>query len=85
VYPSSQVAYVNCQLGPQISAAGWTVTPTGTTATGALRFWEFQSTDLAGQALDVSRRHPASRQITPAEAAALRDKPAVLGGWDPTL
>jgi pectin methylesterase-like acyl-CoA thioesterase len=83
VYPSSQVAFIQCQMGPHIAAAGWTVTPTGTTATGGLRFWEFGSTDLAGQPLDVSDRHPASRQISAAEAAALRDPVQVLG-WDPT-
>lgn len=84
VYPSSQVAFIHCQIGPQISPAGWTVTPAGTTATGALRFWEFQNTDLAGQPLNTSQRHPASRQISAVEAAALRDRVAVLG-WDPTL
>jgi hypothetical protein len=85
VYPASQVAYINCQMGPHISAAGWTVTPTGTTATDALRFWEFGSTDLDGKVLDVSRRNPASRQLGPAEAASLRNRTEVLGGWDPTL
>jgi hypothetical protein len=85
VYPSSQVAFINCQMGPHISPAGWTITPAGTTATGALQFWEFQSTDLSGRPLDVSQRDPASRQITAAEAAGLRNRAAVLGGWDPTL
>jgi len=84
VYPASQVAFINCQIGPQISPAGWTVTPAGTTATGALRFWEFQNTDLAGQPLNTAQRHPASRQISAAEARALRDRVAVLG-WDPAL
>ena len=84
VYPNSQVAFINCQIGPQISPAAWTVTPAGTTATGALRFWEFQNTDLGGQPLNTSQRHPASRQISAAEAAALRDRVAVLG-WDPAL
>jgi pectin methylesterase-like acyl-CoA thioesterase len=83
-YPGSQVAYINCQLGPQISPQGWTVTPAGTTATGSLRFWEFGSTDLDGNPIDVSKRHPASRQLGPAEAASLRNGSAVLGGWDPT-
>jgi len=83
-YPNSQVAFIDCQIGPHISPAGWTVTPTGTSATAGLQFGEYRSTDLAGQPLDVSRRHPASRQLGTAEAAALRDRAAVLGGWDPT-
>jgi pectin methylesterase-like acyl-CoA thioesterase len=85
VYPNSQVVFIDCQLGPHISPAGWTITPAGTTATRALRFWEFRSRDLSGAALDVSRRDPASRQINAAEAAGMRDRAAVLGGWDPTL
>jgi pectin methylesterase-like acyl-CoA thioesterase len=84
-YPDSQVAFVDCQMGPHISPQGWTVTPTGTTATAGLRFWEYRSTDLAGQPLNVSRRDPASRQLNANEAATLRDRPGVLGGWDPTL
>jgi hypothetical protein len=83
-YPGSQVAYINCQMGPQISPQGWTITPAGTSATGSLRFWEFGSTDLQGNPIDVSQRHPASRQLGPAEAASLRNRSAVLGGWDPT-
>jgi pectin methylesterase-like acyl-CoA thioesterase len=84
VYPNSQVVFIDTQMGPHISPAGWTVTPAGTTATGALQFFEFQSTDLQGQRLDVAQRHPASRQISAAEAARFRDRAAVLGGWDPT-
>jgi pectin methylesterase-like acyl-CoA thioesterase len=84
VYPNSQVVFIDCQMGPHISPAGWTVTPAGTTATGALQFFEFQSTNLQGQRLDVGQRNPASRQINAAEAARFRDRTAVLGGWDPT-
>jgi pectin methylesterase-like acyl-CoA thioesterase len=80
-YPDSEVAFVNCQMGSHITAQGWTVT--GDTAGPNLRFLEFQSTDLSGQLLNVSQRHPASRQLSANEAAALRDKPSVLGGWDP--
>jgi hypothetical protein len=84
-YPGSHVAFINCQMGPHISPAGWTITPAGTTATGALRFWEYESTDLLGQPLNVSQRDPASRQISAAEAASMRNRAEVLGGWDPTL
>jgi len=80
-YPSSEVAFVDCQLGPHITPQGWTVT--GDTAAPALRFLEFRSTDLSGRLLNVSQRHPASRQLDDPAAAELRDKPSVLGGWDP--
>jgi pectin methylesterase-like acyl-CoA thioesterase len=81
VYPASHVAYINCQIGNHISAAGWTITGGG--APSSLRFWEYQSTDLAGNALDVSKRIAGSTQITSAQAATMRDPKMVLGGWQP--
>jgi len=81
LYPDSEVVFIDCQLGAHITPQGWTVT--GDTATAALRFLEFRSTDLSGQLLDVSQRHPASRQLDADEAAELRDKASLLGGWDP--
>ena len=83
VYPQSHVAFVNCQMSSAISAKGWTITPAGTTQTGSLRFWEYQSTDPSGNPINVTGRDPASKQITEAQAATMRDKATVLGGWNP--
>lgn len=80
VYPQSHVAFVDCELGPHISAAGWTVTGG---AGGSLRFWEYQSKRPGGGLVDVSQRHGASRQLNAAEAAMMRDPAVVLGGWKP--
>lgn len=80
-YPGSQVAYVNCAIGSHITRAGWLVT--GGTPTSSLRFWEYQSTDLDGNPLDVSGRLAGSTQISDAQAATMRDPSAVLGGWQP--
>ncbi len=66
-----------------IAAKGWTITPAGTTATGQLRLWEYQSTDPSGALLNVSGRDPASQQLSASQAASLRDKATVLGGWNP--
>lgn len=84
LFPQSQVAYIDCQMGPHTAPVGWLVTPIGTTATSGLRFWEYNSTDLAGQPLDVSQRLPISKQLTSTEALQLRDKATVLAGWNPT-
>jgi pectin methylesterase-like acyl-CoA thioesterase len=81
VYPASHVAYVNCQMSSEITAAGWQLT--GGTATSALRFWEYQSVDSGGKAIDVSKRLAGSMQITSAEATMMRMPSVVLAGWQP--
>lgn len=80
VYPASHVAYVNCELGSHIDPAGWQVTGFGT---GSLRFWEYQSRSPSGALVDVSNRLPASKQLSSAEAAQMRDPAVVLDGWTP--
>ena len=80
-YPGSHVAYVNCAIGPHISSAGWLVT--GGSPGSSLRFWEYQSTDANGNALNVSGRLQGSTQISASQAATMRDPSAVLGGWQP--
>jgi hypothetical protein len=82
-FPNSEVVFVNCRMGPQVPPAGWQVT--GTNLAG-LGFREFHSTDLDGKPLDVSRRHPASRQLDAAEAAAVSDAARIFGRespWNP--
>jgi pectin methylesterase-like acyl-CoA thioesterase len=82
--PACHVAYVNCQMGGHIDPKGWLVASSGAD-NSKVRFWEYQSTDLAGAPLDTSQRIPASRQIDEATAAEMRDVTVVLGGWDPTI
>ena len=83
VYPASNVAYLNCQMSSGIAAKGWTITPAGTSSTGQLRLWEYQSTNESGALLDVSQRDAASKQLSASQAASLRDKATVLNGWAP--
>lgn len=80
-YPYSHVAYVDCELGPHISAAGWTITGGGSTAN--LRFWEYKSRTPGGDLVDTSGRASGSRQLNESEAEQMRDAGVVLGGWDP--
>jgi hypothetical protein len=95
-FPGSQVAFIRCVMGDFVSPAGWVFDP----AKGAprkpvdparipktIRFWEFESKDVGGRPMDVGKRHPASRQLTPAEAAHVGDPRVVLGGqdgWNPS-
>ena len=81
-YPASQVAYIDCEMGPHIAREGWTITGGGSTAN--LRFLEYKSRTPQGALVDVSGRAPGSRQISDAEAALLRDPKVVLDGWNPT-
>jgi hypothetical protein len=80
VYPGSQVAYVDCEIGDHVTAAGWTIT--GGAAPSTPRFWEYRSKNPRGNARDVSQR-VAGRQMTADEAAMLRDPKTALGGWQP--
>jgi len=83
-FPASHVAFLNCALGPGVSPTGWVFDgPGAAAAKDRTRFWEFQSTDLAGKPLDVSQRIAGSRQLTPEEAAAQRDLAKVFDGWNP--
>jgi pectin methylesterase-like acyl-CoA thioesterase len=80
-YPSSHVAYINCQMTNAIAPEGWLLT--AGTATSSLRFWEYQSVDASGNAINVSSRLAGSRQLSASEAAMMRDPTVVLGGWQP--
>ena len=80
-YPGSHVAYVGCTLGSHITPAGWTIT--GGSPGSQLRFWEYQSRDLSGNLVNTSQRLAGSKQISASEAASMRDKANVLGGWTP--
>lgn len=69
-FPASHVAFIHCQMGPHIPAAGWQMTGPGSTA---LRFEEFRSTDPAGKLLDVSQRTSPATQLSEKDAAGQSD------------
>jgi pectin methylesterase-like acyl-CoA thioesterase len=80
-YPSSHVAYINCQMTNAIAPEGWLLT--AGSATSSLRFWEYQSVDASGNPINVGSRLAGSRQLSASEAAMMRDPTVVLGGWQP--
>jgi hypothetical protein len=81
VFPYSQVVYINCAMDAHIRPVGWLLN--NATEAPNVEFWEYHSTDLAGNPIDVSQRAPVSRQISAAEAAQWSDPAFVLGGWVP--
>ena len=82
-YPYAEAVLIRCRL-IGIAPEGWGPIDGDTTH---VKFMEFASTDGNGAPLDVSHRHPASRQLaTPADDALIAQysNPAsVLGGWSP--
>jgi hypothetical protein len=83
VFPYSQVVFINCAMGPHILPVGWLLN--NANEAPFVQFWEYHSTDLDGNPLDVSQRHSVSRQLTDAEAALWSDPAFVLGGWVPAI
>jgi len=84
-YPYSEAVLINCRLAG-IDPAGWG--PIGDASN--LHYWEYNSTNLSdGKPADVSRRHPASRQLSMEKDAGIiakyQDPAYVLGGWAPKM
>ncbi len=75
-WPFSQVVYINCAMDAHIRPEGWLLN--NATDAPNVQFWEYRSTDLNGDPLDVSRRAPFSRQLTDEEAAFWSDPANVL-------
>jgi pectinesterase len=83
-YPYAEAVLINCRL-KDIPPAGW-----GPIAdeTSHIHFWEFHSTDADGRPIDISQRHPVSKQLTePADAKIIADysNPAFVLGWTPVV
>ncbi len=89
VFPYSQVVFIDSEMGPHIRPEAWRFDNPdlagGATPTNYpnIKFWEYNSRDASGAPIDVSQRHPLSRQITAEEAAFWRNPANVLGGWVP--
>jgi pectinesterase len=85
-YPNAEVVLINCALAG-ISPVGW-----GTVGgdTSDVHYWEYNSTNVGdGTPVDVSQRHPVSRQLTKEKDATVianySNPTWVLGGWTPTM
>nr|WP_315212237.1 pectinesterase family protein [uncultured Duganella sp.] len=82
-YPHAEAVLINATLSG-VSPQGWG--EIGGDASN-VRFWEYNSRNVDGTPVDVSKRHPASRQLTMERDAELiniyRTPSGVLGGWTP--
>lgn len=85
-YPYCEAVLINCALSG-IAPAGWGAIGGETTN---VHFWEYNSTNVKdGKPVDVSQRHPASRQLTMKNDAAIiadyKNPTYVFDGWTPTM
>lgn len=84
-YPYSEAVLIDCTL-TGIEPVGWG--EIGGDASN-VHYWEYNSVGLDGKPIDVSRRHPASRQLDRVKdeeiIANYRNPAYVLGGWTPLL
>ena len=82
-YPHAEAVLINATLNG-VSPQGWG--EIGGDASN-VRFWEYNSRNADGTPVDVSKRHPASRQLTMERDAELigkyRTPSWVLGCWAP--
>ncbi len=77
-YPYAEAVLINCRL-KGVPAAGWGPIDGDTSH---IRFLEFHSTDSDGHPIDVTERHPVSKQlIEPRDAQTI----ANFGGWTPVV
>lgn len=83
-YPNAEVVLLNSVL-TNISPKGWDAADLG----GNVHFWEYNSHNPDGTAVDVSQRVAWSMQLDTKKDAKLiqkySDPSYVLGGWNPTL
>jgi len=93
-FPYSQVVLIDSVMGAHVRPDAWRLddnardgftAPLTQAGYPNVRFWEYNSRDEAGNAVDVSQRHPISKQMTQEEADFWRDPANVLGGWSPEL
>ncbi len=93
-FPYSQVVLIDSVMGAHVRPDAWRLDDNAKDGFAApltqagypnVRFWEYNSRDEGGNPVDVSQRHPVSRQMTQEEADFWRDPANVLGGWTPEL
>lgn len=85
-FPYSQVLYINSAMDAHIRPQGWLLntTPANDCSKAPnIQFWEYHSSDLTGDPVDVSQRLACSRQLSDDEATQWTDPAFVLNGWVP--
>lgn len=82
-FPLSEAVFINNAMDIHIRNVGWQLTPAACPAQPQIHFYEYRSTDLAGNPINTSQRLACSHQMTDAEAAQYSDPAFILKGWVP--
>lgn len=85
-YPYCEAVLLNCKLSG-ISPVGWGLIGGNTSN---IHYWEYNSLKIGdGKPVDISHRHPASRQLTMEKDSVIiseyMNPSYVLGGWAPAM
>jgi pectinesterase len=68
---------------------GWGPIQSSGFDTSQVHFWEYNTMDMEGRAIDMSKRHPVSKQLTMARDAKIISDYGmpefVLNGWKPVV
>ncbi len=90
-FPYSQVVFIDSQMDSHIRPEGWLfnspTNPVDAANYPNIRYWEYHTTDLSGNPVDCSQRHPISRNdchnpLTQTEVDFYRN-PANIVGFTP--
>jgi hypothetical protein len=88
-FPYAEMVLINARTSG-VPAEGWgPIEEAPGFDSSNVRFWEFNTKDVQGRPIDVSQRHPVSKQLQqPKDAKAIADYSTpefVLGGWKPIV
>ena len=88
-YPNAEFVLIDTRLSGIVPEGVVSIEDQTTFDWSNVHFWEFNTMDLEGKPLDLSKRHPIMRELkAPADAALIEsysDPAFVLGGWRPTI
>ena len=82
-YPYAEVVYLNCSLTDHIADKGWNIN--SAIDASNIFFAEYQSVDIFGNLIDVSKRDSRSKQLTETENNQYRDLNWFFNGWTPVV
>ena len=88
-FPNAEMVLINARTSG-VPPEGWGPLEDRATFDWAnVRFWEYNTLDMEGRPIDMSKRHPIVRELTmPRDAETIanyRNPEFVLGGWKPVI